>query len=159
MIAVPTAAGLYQTTPVANHPDASEVAELRAWLTDELVALTSAWERPGGMLGITKGRVLAALRCPASVRAEVEPRAMNEALAVGAIVDVAASLLLMSDRLPGRAPWLGAMGSALRSAAPDVANYVEQLKPEARDELRRVVQDKCTRLHALLGDLRGCEGT
>jgi hypothetical protein len=159
MIALSTAAELSQLTRSDGDPSEAEVDDLRAWLTDELVHITSDWERPAGMLGITKGRVLATMRCPASVRAEVEPRVMNEALAVGTIVDVAASLLLMSDKVPDGAPWLGVVMSALRAGEPDVVDYVERLSAEARDDLRTQVQEKCELLVALLGDLRACEGT
>jgi hypothetical protein len=159
MIDVSTAAELSQIAPATDHPTPAEVAELREWLTAELMAATAGWERPGGMLGITKGRVLAAMRCPASVLAELEPWVMNEAMAIGTIADAAASLLLMSDKLPGRAPWLGAIMPALQASSTEVTEFVERLTPEARADLRDVVQLKCEQLDVLLGDLRACDGT
>jgi hypothetical protein len=159
MIAVSTAAELSQITPAVDHPRASDVGDLRDWLTDELGEVTSGWDRPGGLLGITKRRVQNALRCPASIRAEVEDQPMNEAMAVGMMVDAAASLLLMSDQLPGRAPWLGPILSVLRVSAPEMAEFVDRHRPDAKDDLRTQVEDMCEQLRLLLGDLRAYDGT
>ena len=143
----------------ADHPSVGLVAELRSWLEAELESVTTGWSGPGGPLGVTKSRILATARCPASVLAEADDLPLSIPLVAGASLDAAAALLLVSDRLPGSAPWLGALMPVLHQTAPDHAEYIEGLSVEDRQELRETVEAKGRRLAALLGDLRSVPGT
>jgi len=159
MITLSTAAELAQLTRTPDQPGEADLGDLRTWLNEQLLDATDGWDRPAGLLGITKGRVLSVMRCPATILGDLEERKMNEALALGTIVDAAASLLLMTNKLPGDAPWLGAVIAALGDGDREVVRFVERLSTEARDNLRSQVQEKCELLEVLLGDVRQCEGT
>ena len=92
-----------------DHPAPGAVADLRRALEAELAARLEGWDGPGGPLGISKGRLLATARCPASVLAEAEPMTVSVPLVDGATLDVAAAMMAVSDKVPGPAPWLGAL--------------------------------------------------
>ncbi|MGI9603107.1 MAG: PD-(D/E)XK nuclease family protein [Acidimicrobiales bacterium] len=146
--------------PVApDHPGASSVAQLRGELERQLADVTRDWDRAGGPLGVTKSRMLAAVRCPASVIAETTDLALSTPLVVGAVVDTAAAMLLMSDKVPGPAPWLGALMPVLAQTEPDQARYIEDLSVESRHELREIIEQKGRTLVRLLGDVRSLPGT
>ncbi|MDH4077835.1 MAG: PD-(D/E)XK nuclease family protein [Acidimicrobiia bacterium] len=145
--------------PGPDHPGVGVVLDLRTWLEAELRAITEPWSGPGGPLGITKNRVLAAARCPASVLAEADDLPLSAPLVIGSVVDMAASMLLVSDKVPGTAPWLGALMPVLHQTDPDQAAFIESLSVEARQELRDLVQEKGERLARLLGDVRSIPGT
>ncbi len=154
-----TVAELTVAGPGPDHPGVGVVLDLRTWLEAELRAITEPWSGPGGPLGITKNRVLAAARCPASVLAEADDLPLSAPLVIGSVVDMAASMLLVSDKVPGTAPWLGALMPVLHQTDPDQAAFIESLSVEARQELRDLVQEKGERLARLLGDVRSIPGT
>ncbi len=153
MIDVRTVAALAQVSTGDDHPDRGDIAALRADLAGRLVAVTEGWDRPAGLLGITKGRMFSTRRCPASVSGELAPRTLGHDLAVGTIVDTAAALLATSATVPGRASWLDALLVVLRETEPELAEAVAALPIEVRDELRTAVQERCDALRDVLGDL------
>jgi len=137
-----------------DHPDPAAVAAIRHFLDDELDLIVADWDGPGPPLGISKGRLLATARCPASVLAEAEPMALSVPLVEGAALDVAAAMIAVSDKVPGTQPWLGALLPVMRQTEPDHAELIESLSVEDRDEVRERVHAKGERLRALLGDVR-----
>ncbi|MFN3217778.1 MAG: PD-(D/E)XK nuclease family protein [Acidimicrobiales bacterium] len=142
-----------------DHPGRDDVAELRAELGARLSEATTGWDRPAGLLGITKGRMFSTRRCPASVCGELAPRTLGHDLAVGTIVDTAAALLATSATIPGRASWLDALLVVLRETEPELAQAVADLPIDVRDELRTVVHERCDALRGVLGDLTGVDVT
>lgn len=143
----------------ADHPTADDLADLRAGLGAGLVEATEGWERPAGLLGITKGRMFSTRRCPASVCGELAPHTLGHDLAVGTIVDTAAALLATSATIPGRASWLDALLVVLRETEPELAEAIADLPIDVRDELRTVVHERCDALRLVLGDLTGVDVT
>ncbi len=143
----------------ADHPTSEDVAELRAELGSRLSEATVGWDRPAGLLGITKGRMFSTRRCPASVCGELASRTLGHDLAVGTIVDTAAALLATSATVPGRASWLDALLVVLRETEPELAAAIADLPIDVRDELRTVVHERCDALRMVLGDLTGVDVT
>lgn len=143
----------------AAHPGRDDVAELRAGLEARLCEVTAGWDRPAGLLGITKARMFSTRRCPASVCGELTQRTLGHDLAVGTIVDTAAALLATSATIPGRASWLDALLVVLRETEPELAEAIADLPIDVRDELRTVVHARCDALRMVLGDLTGVDVT
>ena len=159
MIAVGEVVELASIAVDADHPEPHDVAALRAELRGRLGAVTEGWARPAGLLGITKGRMFATRRCPASVCGELAPHVLGHDLAVGTIVDAAAALLATSATVPGRASWLDALLGVLRETEPELAAIIADLPIDVRDELRGAVQQRCEALRVVLGDLTGIDVT
>lgn len=154
-----TVAERLSNATTGDHPSPTAVADLAAWLERELARITGPWAGEHGSLGITKNRILATARCPASVLAESVDLDLSTPLVLGALVDTAAAALLVSEQLPGSAPWLGALSAIVEQTQPELAAYIERLSVEDRQSLRDLTQERCDRLVTLLGDLRATPGT
>lgn len=138
-----------------------EIHELRAGLDSALTEELSGWDRPDGLLRITKDRLRRGRTCPAQlVGGGSAP--MNEHLAVGRVIDVAASVIAVAPNAPhggnGDAvsvteTWHDAIAAPLRAEDPEFEEWYEALSPGQQLKHNRNVAARCEELKRSMGDL------
>lgn len=147
-----TAAG-HVATDAATPAD---IGDLRHYLADELAALTADWhDRPDAPLRVTKRRLRTMSICPAQILTELDDVPLNHSLAAGVIGDLAAGLVAVNPRFPAEQGWLNALRRAIEAERPDVAEFVDGLDGDDREEFETLIDERCSVLPHLLGDLSG----
>lgn len=138
-----------------------EISDLRAGLTSELEEALVGWERPENPLRITKDRLRRSLTCAAQLLGGGAVP-LNEFIAVGRVVDVAASVVAIAPaaphekvengrRVPGT--WYHAIAEPLRVEDPDLRDWYEALAAEVRREHDETIESRCEELKIAIGDL------
>ena len=138
-----------------------EISGLRADLNGELEEALAGWDRPEGPLRITKDRLRRSLTCTAQLMGG-GPVPMNEHLAVGRVVDVAASVLALAPAAPHEriengqqvpGTWRHAIAEPLRTEDLDFREWYEVLSAESRREHDESVEARCEELKRAIGNL------
>ena len=138
-----------------------EIAELRAGLDLALTEALSGWDRPDGPLRITKDRLRRGGTCPAQlVGGGSAP--MNEHLAVGRVIDVAAAAIAVAPDTPhetnGHAvsvmeTWNDAIAAPLRHEDLELQEWYEAQSSADQLEHDRIVATRCEELKRAMDDL------
>ena len=138
-----------------------EILDLRAELNGDLEEVLAGWDRPEGPLRITKNRLRRSSVCNAQLLGG-GPAPLNEYIALGRVVDVAASVVAVapdaphersdnSQRTPGS--WHHAIAEPLRIEDPKFREWYEALTPVQRREHDELVESRCGELKRSIGDL------
>ncbi len=138
----------------------SEIAGLREKLEAELAEVLAGWDRPDGPLRITKDRLRRANSCPAQLAGASSP-GMNEHLALGRVVDVAAAVLAVAPDAPHErlddtvteAAWSHAIAVPLRRGDAELHDWFAALDTSKQVEHEQLVEDRCAALKGVIGDL------
>ena len=138
-----------------------EILELRAELDRALTEVLSGWDRPDGSLRITKDRLRRGGTCPAQLIGGGSAP-MNEHLAVGRVIDVAASAIAIAPDTPHETndgavsvmeTWHDAIAAPLRHEDPELQEWYEAQSPADQLEHNRNVATRCEELKRSIGDL------
>ena len=138
-----------------------EILELRAGLDRALTEELSGWDRPSGLLRITKDRLRRGRTCPAQLIGGGSAP-MNEHLAVGRVIDVAASVIAVAPDTPHGASgdavsvtetWHDAIAAPLRAEDPELEEWYAALSPGQQLEHNSNVAERCEELKRSMGDL------
>lgn len=138
-----------------------EVLGLRADLNGDLEEVLAGWDRPEGPLRITKNRLRRSLDCNAQLLGG-GPAPLNEYIALGRVVDVAASVVAVAPDAPHErsvngqqtpGSWHHAIAEPLRKEDPEFREWYEALTPGQRREHDEVVEARCGELKRSIGDL------
>ena len=138
-----------------------EIAELRAGLDRALREALSGWDRPDGSLRITKDRLRRGRTCPAQLIGGGSVP-MNEPLAVGRVVDVAAAAIAVAPDAPHEnndhavsvtETWNDAIAAPLRYEDPELQEWYEAQSSADQLEHDRNVAMRCEKLKRSMGDL------
>jgi hypothetical protein len=132
-----------------------DLVGLRRHLELGLANLIHGWDdRPSAPLRITKGRVRTAAVCPAQIRAEIGPFAVDFNVAVGVVCDAAAGVLAVHPHFAADDGWYRALNASLAEEHSHVVAYVDGLDRATRAEFEDRVDELCRALPTLMGDLR-----
>ena len=129
-----------------------EIVELRAGFDRALTEELSRWDRPDGLLRITKDRLRRGRTCPAQLIGRGSTP-MNEHLAVGRVIDVAASAIAVAPDTPHETTWHDAIAAPLRQEDPELQEWYEAQSPADQLEHDRNVATRCEDLKRSMGDL------
>ena len=138
-----------------------EIAELRAELDRALTEGLSGWDRPDGSLRITKDRLRRGGTCPAQLIGGGSA-SMNEHLAVGRVIDVAASAIAVAPDTPHETQndavsvmetWHHAIAAPLRNEDPELQEWYEAQSPAHQLEHDKDIATRCEELKRSMGDL------
>jgi len=143
----------FHAAPGDGGPTTADIDELREQITADLNEVVAEWtDRPDGWLRVNKARMRTTALCPAQVLGEAEPAELSGNLVVGTICDVAAGMVALHHACSGN--WYTALEPTLRQEQPDVVDYINKLGTDDRAMLIADIDDRCSHLSALLGDLR-----
>lgn len=137
-----------------------EIVELRAELDRALAEELSGWNRPDGSLRITKDRLRRGRTCPAQLIGGGSVP-MNEPLAVGCVIDVAAAAIAVAPDTPHETneamsvteTWNDAIAVPLRHEDPELREWYEAQSSADQLEHDRTVATRCEELKRAMGYL------
>ena len=138
-----------------------EIVELRGGLDGALTEELSGWDRPEGPLRITKDRLRRGRTCPAQLIGGGSAP-MNEHLAMGCVIDVAASAIAVAPSTPHETSngvvsvmetWHDAISAPLRAEDPELQEWYATLTPGQQLEHDRNIGARCEELKRSMGDL------
>ena len=137
-----------------------EIVELRAELDRALAEELSGWNRPDGSLRITKDRLRRGRTCPAQLIGGGSVP-MNKHLAVGRVIDVAASAVAVAPGTPHEPngavsvteTWNDAIAAPLRHEDPELQEWYEAQSSADQLEHDKNVATRCEELKRSMGDL------
>ena len=137
-----------------------EISELRAGLALALTEALSGWDRPDGPLRITKDRLRRGGTCPAQLIGGGSAP-MNEHMAVGLLIDVAASAIAVAPDTPHETndavsvteTWNSAIAAPLRHEDLELQEWYEAQSSADQLEHDRIVATRCEELKRAMGDL------
>ena len=138
-----------------------DVLNLCADLNHHLRQALTGWDRPGDHLRITKDRIKRSQACNAQLLGG-GPVPINEHLALGRVVDVAAPTIATAPDTPHRygndgqslpGAWGAAIAEPLRIEDLDLREWYEALSVESRKEHDEAVEIRCEELKRAIGDL------
>ena len=138
-----------------------QISDLRDDLNGYMEEALAGWDRPEGPLRITKDRLRRSLTCTAQLMGGGSA-ALNEHLAIGRVVDVAASVLALAPAAPHEriedgqqvpGTWCHAISEPLRTEDPDLREWYEALSAESKREHDETVEARCEELKRGIGNL------
>lgn len=140
---------------------AQEILDLRAGLSRDLEEALSGWDRPEGPLRITKDRLRRSQTCTAQLLGGGDAL-LNESIALGRVVDVAASVMAVTPHAPherikngqpASGTWHHAIAEPLRVEDPELGEWYEALGEKQQREHDALVEARCEQLNGAVGDL------
>ncbi|MCY3960579.1 MAG: PD-(D/E)XK nuclease family protein [bacterium] len=138
-----------------------QISNLRDDLNGKLEEALTGWDRPEGPLRITKDRLRRSMTCTAQLMGG-GPAALNEHLAIGRVVDVAASVLALAPAAPHEriengqqvpGTWRHAIAEPLRTEDLDLKEWYEALSAGGKRDYDETVEARCEELKRAIGNL------